>query len=61
MAIESELRPIPQSLDIRCPQCGQISKNMDVTKDIFECPNCALQFEAVIDVSWDSKHYSRKE
>ena len=57
--IESETREIPGNVEVRCPQCGQISKRIDIIKSIYECPNCLLQFEAVIEVSWDSKRYSR--
>ena len=60
MSIETEIRDIPNNLAVRCPQCGRISKRIDITKDIYECPNCTLQFEAIIEISWDSKHYSRK-
>jgi len=59
MLIESESRPIPNTFAVRCPQCGQFSKKLDITKDIYECPNCTLKFEALIKISWDSKHYSR--
>ena len=60
MPIESESRSIPNNVGIRCPQCGQIGRKVDVTKDIYECPNCTLQFEALIEITWDSKHYSKK-
>jgi len=58
--IESEPRAIPNNIEVRCPQCGQTSSKADITKDIYECPNCTLQFEALIEISWDSKHYSRR-
>ena len=60
MPIESWSVSIPNNTEVRCPQCGQISKKVDVTKDIYECPNCTLQFEALIEISWDSKHCSKK-
>ena len=59
MPIETETRPLP--IATRCPQCGRVCHKGDITKDIYECSNCTLQFEAVIELSWDSKHYSRKE
>ena len=60
MTIETEAKAIPNGTEVRCPQCGQVSHRMDATKDIYECPNCTLQFEALIELSWDSKHYTRK-
>jgi hypothetical protein len=60
MPIESESRSLPDNIETRCPQCGQISKKIDDVKEIYECPNCLLQFEALIEISWDSNHYSRK-
>jgi len=59
MSIESELKSIPHNTEIRCPQCGQVSRKVDIVKDIYECPNCYLQFEALIELSWDSRHYTR--
>jgi len=59
MPIESESRDIPDNIEIRCPQCGQISTKIDDVKSIYECPNCTLQFQVLIEVCWDSKHYSR--
>ncbi len=58
--IETESKSIPSDTAVRCPQCGQVSHKVDVTKDIYECPNCTLQFEALMELSWDSKHYTRK-
>ena len=55
------LKRLDENIKVRCPQCGQSCSRMDVTKDIFECPNCILQFEAVISISWDSKLYTRKK
>jgi len=60
MPIETGSFSIANNVEIRCPQCGQVSCKVDVTKDIYECPNCTLQFEAMIELSWDSKHYTRK-
>ena len=60
MPIETESIAIPSDTVVRCPQCGQVSSKVDATKDIYECPNCTLQFEALIELSWDSKHYSRR-
>jgi len=60
MPIETEAKSIPNDIAIRCPQCGQASRKVDITKDIYECPNCTLQFEALIELSWSSKHYTRK-
>ena len=59
MPIETESRAIPNDTEIRCPQCGQVSHKVDI-RDIYECPNCILQFEALIELSWDSKHYTRQ-
>ena len=61
MPIETEAKSIPNDIVIRCPQCGQVSRKVDSTKDIYECPNCTLQFEALIELSWDLKHYTRKQ
>jgi len=58
MSIESETRSIPT--EVRCPQCNLPNKQVDVKRDIYECPNCGLQYEATIEISWDSKHYSRR-
>jgi hypothetical protein len=44
MSIESESRSIPSSVEVRCPQCGQVSKRIDITRDIYECPNCLLSY-----------------
>ena len=60
MPIESESKPIPNNTEIRCPQCGQVSHKVDIIKGIYECPNCYLQFEALIELSWDSKHYTKR-
>ena len=59
MPIETEAKSLPDWVEIRCPQCGQVSRKVDVTKDIYECPNCTLQFEALLELSWDSRHYRR--
>ena len=61
MPIETEAKSIPNNVEIRCPQCGQVSHKMDITRDIYKCPNCTLQFEALIELSWDSKHYTKKQ
>ncbi len=61
--IQSETRKLPDELKPTCPQCGQRSVlKSDVRLDdcIYECPNCTLQFEATIEISWDSEHYFRK-
>ena len=60
MTIESESRSIPNNVEIRCLQCGQVSHKVDIIKDIYECPNCLLQFEALLELTWDSKHYTRR-
>lgn len=60
MTIESESKSLPNNVELRCPQCGHISERVDITKDIYECPNCCLQVEALMETAWDSKHYSRK-
>jgi len=60
MSIESESRSLPNDVEVRCPQCGHISEKSDITRDIYECPNCCLQFEVLMKIAWDSKHYSRK-
>ncbi|KKM82971.1 hypothetical protein LCGC14_1314060 [marine sediment metagenome] len=60
MTIETEARSMPNDVEIRCPQCGQVSRRRDIIKDIYECPNCTLQFEALIELSWDTKHYTRR-
>jgi len=59
--IESEAKSVPNNMEVRCPQCGQISPKIDISRDIYGCPNCTLQFEAIIEISWDSKHYSKQE
>lgn len=59
MPIETEAKSIPNNVEVRCPQCGAVSDKVNITKDIYECPNCTLQFEALIELSWDSKHYTR--
>jgi predicted RNA-binding Zn-ribbon protein involved in translation (DUF1610 family) len=59
MPIETESRTIPNDVVVRCPQCGHPGKKLDVRREIFECPNCLLQFEAMIEISWDSKHFTK--
>jgi len=60
MTIETENKSIPNGVEVRCPQCGCVSNRVDIVKDIYECPNCILQFEAIIEILWDSAHYSKK-
>ena len=60
MPIESNSYSVPNNVEIRCPKCGQTSNKADITKNIYECPNCLLQFQALIELAWDSKHYTRR-
>jgi len=34
--------------------------NLEIArKDIYECPNCILQSDALITITWDSEHYQK--
>jgi transcription elongation factor Elf1 len=62
MPIQKEVRELPEELEPACPRCGQrcrcISKGR-MNECIYGCGDCGLQFEAVIELSWDSRHYSK--
>ena len=58
MPIKTKTMSLPEEIEPHCPKCGQRCRatvSAGFNEDVFECPDCGMLFEAVIELSWTEK------
>jgi len=56
MAIKSKTLALPEEIEPHCPKCGQRCRTKvpaGLNDCVYECGDCGMQFEAVIELSWN--------